>query len=138
MLVYTLILLYMNHVAATIAGICFFLIWFIPESIIHLKYYLHNRSREYSINRSGISIENKNGIQYIPKEDIRGIMLKKPANLQDGWDIHLTGITCYYYLKITLNDDRVLYLTNLLDPHIDKILAEHGYSYYREKGIAWI
>jgi hypothetical protein len=137
-ILYTIFIVYKNHFIATISGYSFYLLFFIPELILHIRYYLQNKKKEYQITRNEIIIQPNNEPIVIRKEDIQGILLRKPANLQDGWDVHLAGITCYYYLKITLKSGEVYYFTNLLDPYIDKIFEENGYSFYREKGIAWL
>jgi len=137
-LLYTAIIIYKNHFIATIAGFTFFLIFFLPELFLHIKYYIINSNKIYKISSNSIIISDYINEIVINKDDIQGIKLKKPANLQDGWDVHLAGITCYYYLKVTLKSGEVYYFTNLLDPYIDKIFEQFGYKFYREKGIAWL
>jgi hypothetical protein len=136
--IYLIFVIFKNNIVGTIAMLAFFLVWFIPEAILHVKYYLTNSGRIYTITKDSITIEKNGETTVIPKSEIKGIKLKKPANLQDGWDVHIVGITCYYYLKVSTNNNGYFYLTNLLDPHIDTILAEQGYDFYREKGFGWI
>lgn len=125
-----------NHVASTYAAVILYGIQLLPQVILHIKYYLKNGNSEYDIDREKIIIIG-NEEKIIQKEDIKGIKLVKPAVLDDGWYFQTMGLQSYYYLKMTLKNDEIFYFTNLLDPNIDKIFKEYGYSFYREKGFGW-
>lgn len=130
-------MIYKNNYIITLGMNIFFFFISIPQIILHFTYLYYNRG-VYIISKDNITISTNKGSTTFSKSDIQSIKLRKPANLQDGWDVHVNGITCYYYLKITLKSGEVHYFTNLLDPYIDKIFEENGYSFYREKGIAWL
>ncbi len=129
---------FISGVWSIVAMNCFFLLNFIPEVILHVKYYLVNRRNVYNIQLNKIIITDTNLVDInIDKDNIKEFKLVKPANLDDGWGIHFVGITNYYYLKITLKNEQVYYLTNLLHPNIDLILKENGFDFYRKNGFGW-
>ncbi|UBM60810.1 hypothetical protein LAG90_09195 [Marinilongibacter aquaticus] len=129
--------LYFIYTGVDPAPMVFFLfILLLIQLVFHIKYLAENLGKAIEITSEGIRFISPQTDLFFLKEDVKNIKLVKPAVLdKGGWQ--LAGFQSYYYAKVSFKTNQYIIITNLMNPKLEDVFDEFGYSYYREKGFGW-
>ena len=94
---------------------------FLPVAFLHIEYYIRNKGEEYELKGDRIIYRKEDREVIYKKEDIKKITVFMANNrFDDGIRMHADAD--YHFARVFLKSGKVLHLTCLLTPNVDKAL----------------
>ena len=99
------------------------LIFTLPTLALHISYFNRNKNMIVMIDKDKITIELDGTTAIYYNTEIEKIIISKSAAMDKG-GIPMTPFESYFYAKVIVKNKPPIYLTNLLDWHIDDKVKE--------------
>ncbi|MFM2224477.1 MAG: hypothetical protein RJA07_679 [Bacteroidota bacterium] len=105
----------------------------IPILYLHIDYYLRNKGEEIEVNNDGIRIRNGNISKFFSKDEIKYVYVYKSKNIEK-WGFPLMGLEFYYFARITMKSEAVIFITCLMGRNLESELQKLEGVFVQKKG----